>query len=156
MKKDIVKTVKTEVERIIDFETGEVVESSFKSINIVVNPDEFALVYAGFWNVILENPLSKSDVELLGYLIQSYADGTSFTITQHIKDVVSKRSPSNKKGEFKSPTSYNKSTANLIKHKLIVAVGKRTYVINPRYAFKGSSNDRKDAMIKLKQSCPTC
>lgn len=151
MKKDVIKPIRSSTEIVVDFETGEVMDVSYKTIDVLVNPDNFALVYAGFWNVLLSNPLSKTDVELLAYLIDNYADGTPFAITDFVKQQVA-----NKSG--KSVTSYNKCSMVLVKYKLIVPLtpSGRTYIVNPRYAFKGSSTNRKEMLVKLKQTCPNC
>lgn len=150
MKKDIIKPIKIETTDTIDFETGELVDRSIKEINVLINPDDFALIYAGLWDVILGNPLSKADIEMFGYLIQNYADGTPFTITNYIKKCVAGKAN-------KSITTYDRTTAVLLRHQLIFSVdGKRTYKINPRYAYKGSSNNRKSALISMKETCVNC
>jgi hypothetical protein len=148
--KDIVKNIQTEIEKIINDDTGEILEINKKQVEILVNLDDFALIYAGMWNVILENPLSKADVELFGFLIQNYADGTPFTITRYIKAELSKKTK-------KSPTTYDRCTKVLLDLGLIFAVDKgRTYKINPKYAFKGSSANRNQAVIKMKSICINC
>lgn len=150
MKKDIIKTVRIETERYIDFDTAEQRDVSINEIKVVVNSDDFALIYAGLWDVILGNPLSKADIEMFGYLIQNYADGTPFTITSYIKKCVADKAN-------KSITTYDRTTSVLLKHQLIFSVdGKRTYKINPRYAYKGSSNNRKSALINMKETCVNC
>lgn len=150
MKKDIIKTIHSTLAYEIDSETGEEISYERKDIKIVVNPDDFALVFASFWNSIIEKPLSKSDVELLGYLIQNYAEGTVFTINKAIKEILSKRSG-------KSASSYNNSTKHLLEYDFIFQVGdSKSYKLNPRYAFKGSTNDRKQALISMTEHCKTC
>lgn len=151
MKNDIVKAVKTEIDRIVDPETAEVLEVETKYIQILINPDEFALVYAGLWNVLLEQPLSKSDIDLFGYLIQHYADGTMFSIPTQMKELLAKKTG-------KSASSYSNSVRHLVKYRLIIPIApnSRTYTINPRYAFKGSSGDRNRAVIELVKKCKDC
>lgn len=149
MKKDIVKRVGTEIESVIDSETGEVLEVSAKNLKILVNPSEFCLVYSGLWNVILGNPLSKADIELLSFLLAKYSDGTPFNISSFVKGEVAKYTG-------KAVTSYNNSTAKLLKYGLIFKVDNRVYKINPRYAFKGSSYNRKKAVIEMLEVCPDC
>jgi len=147
--KDIIKTVHTEVTQTVDTNTGEIVDVSSKDIKIVVNSEDFCLVYAGLWNVILDNPMSKSDIELLSYIIKNYSDGTPFCITQYVKERVAQKTG-------KSKTTYDRSTAALKKYKLIIPVSGRTYILNPRYAFKGSSTNRKKALVELVEVCKDC
>lgn len=150
MKRDIIRTVQTNTETVVDSETGEVLNLSVKRVKVVTNPDEFALIYAGFWDVLLGNPLSKSDIELLAYLIKNYGDGTPFVITSYIKNEISAKTG-------KISTSYNNSVSSLLKYKLIFRLdNSRTYKLNPRYAFKGNSSDRKQAVIEMADICPTC
>lgn len=151
MKNDIIKNIKTQVVQVVDPTTGEIMDESIKKVQVVVNPDEFALIYAGLWDVILGKPLSKSDIELLAYLIKRYSDGTMFTVNTPLKNDVARETG-------KSTTSYNNSTRKLLDHNLIIRLpnSKRTYVLNPRYAFKGSSTNRKKALIEILDWCPDC
>lgn len=150
MKKDIVKTVHSTIEYTIDPETGEEIAYNRNDIKIVTNSDDFALIYASFWNTLIENPLSKSDVELLGYLIENYAEGTVFTINKGIKEELAKRTG-------KSPTSYVNSTQHLLAYKFMFKVGdSKSYKLNPRYAFKGSTHNRNKAVIEMTNFCKDC
>lgn len=142
MKKDVVKPIRISTSVIISEETGEVIDTSVNTIKILINPDDFCLVYAGLWNVILNSPLSKSDIELFAYLISKYSDGTSFAITGYIKKEISKQSG-------KSITTYDRSTSSLLTNDLIYKVDKQVYKINPKYAFKGSSKNRHKAVIEM-------
>lgn len=149
MKRDVIKTVQNNVETVIDKETGEVLDINVKKLKIVINPEDFALIYAGFWNVLLENKLSKSDIQLLAYLTQRYSDGTPFTINSFIKNQLS-----NVTG--KSSTTYDRCTKVLLDNKLIYRVSKRLYRLNPRYAFKGSTHNRNKAVIEMIDFCVDC
>ena len=146
---DDIKTHHKEITVVTSFETGEIMNISKKDIKVLTNPDEFCLVYAGLWNVLLDNPLSKSDIELFSYLVQNYSDGTPFTITSYIKKIVGTRSK-------KEETSYNNSPRSLLKNNLIYSVDKKTYKVNPRYAFQGSSKDRHQAVIDMVSECKNC
>ena len=139
---DIVRNVSRRLETIVSEETGEVIDQNVKTVQILANPDDFALIYSGFWNTLLDNPLNRSDMELLSYLIKNYADNNPFTINTYIKEQVSKRTG-------KSVTSYNNCTRHLLNSGLIYKVGKRTYKINPKYAYKGSSSTRNKLVIEM-------
>lgn len=147
--KDHIKTVYTEVHQKVDSATGELIEESHKKVDILVDPDDFCLIYSGLWNVLLDNPLSKADIDLLAYLIKHYSDNTPFTINGFMKKEISLKTG-------KSETSYNNSTRSLIKHGLIYEVGVKTYKLNPRYAFKGSSKNRHKAVINMRTICRNC
>lgn len=147
--KDRITTVATEIQTIVSEETGEMLEQRTKSIKMLFNSDDFCLVYAGFWNVILNSPLSKSDIELFAYLINCYASGVPFTVTDYIKGEVSKVTKKNK-------TSYNNSVRALLEHNMIFSVSPRSYKINPRYAFEGSSKLRNKAVIEMVSKCKDC
>lgn len=142
MDKDKIKKIKASTTVIVSEETGEVIDTSINIIKVLVNPDDFCLTYAGLWNVLLNNPLSKADIELFAYLISVYSNGTSFTITNYIKKEISKQSG-------KSVTTYDRSTRSLLENELIYKVDKQVYKINPKYAFKGSSKNRHKAVIEM-------
>lgn len=145
-----IKNVYNSVETIIDKETGEIIDISTNKIDIVVSPQDFCLVYADFWNILLGSPLSKSDVELFAYLVSNYSDGTPFTINSYTKKQVSESTN-------KSITSYNNSTRQLLEHKLIFSMNNtKVYKINPRYAFKGSSKNRHKSVIEMRSYCKDC
>lgn len=147
--KDQIRTVSIQRDVIIDKETGEIEKVFENKVQIVTNSDKFALIYASLWNVITESNLSKADIDILGYLINTYGSGAAFQITAGIKEDVAKKSG-------KSPTTYNKSTKALLETGFIYKIGGRSYKLNPKYAFEGSSNNRKQALIEMKNYCKTC
>jgi predicted transcriptional regulator len=149
MKKDIIKEVSNEIIHTVDAETGEVIDTSVKKVKILVNEEEFALIYAGFWNTILNSGLSSSDIELLAYLISNYSDGTPFVVNSAVRKEIANKTE-------KSETSYKNSTRKLFQAKFIYDVGFRTYKVNPRFAYKGSSNSRKKAVIEMVETCKNC
>ena len=147
--KDQIKTVEKIINTTTDVETGEVVDTNIKKIDILINPDDFCLVYSGFWNVLLDYTLSKADVEMFAYLIHNYSDGTPFSITSYTKEEIAKKSK-------KSVTTYNNSTRCLLKNNLIYSVKGKVYKINPKYAFNGSSKNRHKAVIEMLSICKDC
>ena len=137
-----IKTVNKTTTIVVDKETGEVLETAVNNVKMIVDNEEFMLVYVGFWNAIRGNKLSKSDIDLLAFLIEHYCDGTPFGISKYIKEKVAKQTG-------KSITTYNNCTRVLVDENFIIEVGTKTYVVNPAYAFKGSSNKRNKAIIEL-------
>ena len=144
-----IKTIKKDIITEVDSETGELLDVSINEHKIVMGQDKFTLVYANFWNNIMESNLSASDIELLAYLISNYSDGTPFSISLPIKTDISKSTG-------KSPSSYDRTTKKLLDAKFIYSVGGRTYKLNPRYAFQGSSKNRKKAIIEMIGDCSNC
>jgi hypothetical protein len=136
------KIVKTKSTVIVDTATGEIQDISVLSHSILLDKTHFCLVYASFWDAVCKTNLSKSDIELFGQLINLYGDNTPFSITLPILEQCSEKSG-------KAVTSYRNSTRSLVKAEFILAKGSRTYVVNPIYAFQGSSNDRKKACLEL-------
>jgi hypothetical protein len=138
------------IDRVVDVNTGELVDvsESFTELYTETN-EEFCLVYASLWNVIDKHNLGKSDISLLGYLINHYADGTIFCINKAVKESAAKLGG-------KHYTSYNNSTRRLLDKKLIFEVSGRSYKLNPKYAFKGSTNERRKAIVEMHSYCPDC
>ena len=140
-----IKTISTKSQVVIS-DTGEVVDEIVNKIQVYLDKDKFALVYASFWDTIMETNLSKSDLELGSYLIKNYGKGVPFSITRNIKEELCKITK-------KSITSYNNSVKNLLEAGFIYKVGNRSYKINPTHAFEGSSSTRKKAIIEMFQEC---
>jgi predicted transcriptional regulator len=116
-----------------------------KEIKEYFGIEDFIPVFFNFWIIIMEKDLSKSDIELLSYLMFNYSDNVPFNISNYVKEQVSIRTG-------KSKTSYNNSTRKLLESGLIYKVSCNSYKINPEYAFKGSSADRKKLVIELKSN----
>ena len=100
------------------------------------------LISHSFLDAIIAQQLSTSDMQLLSYLIKNYGKGTIFSITKTIKEQVAKISG-------KSPSTYNNCATVLVKGGFLIKKDNRNYVINPEYAFEGSSNNRNKAIIEL-------
>lgn len=137
-----IKTINTNTTTIIDGETGEVLNNCIKKIKVVTDTDDFALIYVGFWNALIGNTLIKADIELLAYILKNFSDGRLFSITKVMKEEICKETG-------KNITTYNNCTRVLVHNNFIIKKGTRTYVVNPEYAFKGSSKNRNKAVIEL-------
>ena len=147
--KDTVKTAQETITTIASIEIEEVINTSISKKQVLVNEDDFCLIYSEFWNVIMEFSLSKTDIEMFAYLIKNHSDGSPFSITSYTKEEISKKTQ-------KAVTSYNNCTRVLLKHNLIYQVKNRVYKISPRYAFKGSSKNRHKAVIEMVSMCKDC
>lgn len=120
-----------------------------KEIKDYFGIEEYVLIYPAFWDAIITSNISKSDLELLAYLIRSYGKNIAFSVTHNIKEEVAKVTK-------KATTSYNNTVRNLLESKFIYKVGNRSYKINPTYAFEGSSTLRKKAILEMLETCPDC
>lgn len=136
------RTIRSDFSDFIDHSSGEVLASNVKHVNILVDTDEFMLIYARFWSLIRESPLSRADIDIASYVLEVYGNGQPFKITKYIKSIVGKQSG-------REPSTYNKSTGNLIKAGILLVVGVQTYKVNPQYAFKGSSKNRNKLVLEL-------
>ena len=142
--KDIIKSVNQKTFTTIDTETGEILDIHIDKTDILYNTDNFLLMYDNFLDTLIDNidNLTKTDIELLFFLIKKYSDGISFTINIDIKKQLAKRKNRNIR-------SYDKCTKVLLKHNFIMKVEKRVYRLNPKYFYRGSSKLRNKEIIEL-------
>lgn len=103
---------------------------------------EFFLVFQELMNVWERWNLSTSDLNLFGYLCNRYSNGSEFTITANIRNEIAELTD-------RKPTTFNNSTRALLDKKLIIKISPRSYKLNPRYIFKGSSKKRNKALIEI-------
>lgn len=139
------RTHKQVVEQIVNSETGELEDIQVTNHQYLAgNPEEFYLAYTSLLNVWAKWDLSVSDLNLYSYLCAHYANGTAFNISEYVKKDVANISG-------RSPSSFNNSPRALLAKGLIVKVANKTYKINPRYIFKGSSANRNKALFEILQ-----
>lgn len=143
------KTSATHSREELDFDSGEIVENRMEFKYLAGDPGDFVLVYTELLNVIQRWKLSYAAIVMLTYLLENYADSTIFSITKAVRKDVSERSGM-------SETTFYNVTRELLSHKLIVEVSHRSYRLNARYAFKGSSASQKKAMFELLQIDKSC
>lgn len=102
------------------------------------------IAYEEFWDSLIGSDLNKSDIELLSYLIKNYGEGVIFSISNSIKEDLCTKTK-------KSITSYNNSTKKLVKSGFLIKKSAKSYIVNPTYAFRGSSNLRKKLILSVEQ-----
>lgn len=136
------RTFREEIEKTIDPETGEVIDLAVHKHNYLAGEEEFFLVYTSLMNVWERWDLSTSDLNLFSYLCNRYSNGAEFTITSNMKAEIANISG-------RKPTTFNNSTRALIDKRLIIKISPRSYKLNPRYIFKGSSKNRNKALIEI-------
>ncbi len=144
------KTNRVDVVKIVDDKTGEILnEEVVFNKYLADSDDEFYLVFTSLMNIWEQWNLSVSDLNMFAYLCSKYANGAEFSITQNIKDQVAIKTG-------KSITTFNNTTRNLIKQGLLVKVGHKSYKLNPRHIYQGSSKNRKRALFEILNICPNC
>jgi len=152
MKKSILKTNRIDTTTTIDKETGEVLDYDYAEHKYITNSkEEFFLGYvsllAAFSNI------SGPSIKAYAYLLMYYKAGTPIGLNKGIKQ---------KMAAFMHVSSIgtvNNTLLELKREKLIFSDPdiKGVYLINPRYAFKGSTSDRNKklkAIIEL--GCKDC
>lgn len=133
MKKSFLKTELKELETIIDSDTGEVLSTNIKKHSYLANTKEqFFLCYSSVLGIFME--MEQSEIRVFGYLLR-YADGTKFDLSKKMRIDIADCTNLNER------TIYN-IIPNIVKKKLIFKHESGLYQINPRYAFKGSSDTR--------------
>jgi len=145
MKKSFLKTGVVSTENFVDAETGEVLESNVKKFTYLANTkEEFMLLYVSVLPIFLS--LSSPAKSVYAYLLSNYDSITVFEIGGAMRALIASKT------KIGASTVAN-SLTELVREDLLYSQSKGLYQINPRYAFKGSSEDRKRALktiIELK------
>lgn len=137
------KKVYTEkvVNNFINKDTGELLETSeaVKHHSIVVPDKEaFAFQYAAIIGAI--KSLSGRDIKILTYCaINASTETNAIHITKHVLEDIA--------NTFNSSIGSVRNGIRILKEKQILSsLGKGSYIINPRYYWKGSSVGRNKAL----------
>lgn len=136
----------------LDSTTGEVLsqEILIKQDKIIVdNKEAFALAYASIVGVL--NRLNGNDVKLLTYCsIYAEYNTNRISLTKPICEEITRQT------ELPYQSIRN-SITKLIKANILIKLGSGTYRINPRYYWKGNSQERLTTMnYILEIECPGC
>lgn len=152
MKQSILKPSHKEIIKYVDRDTGEILDQEVKQHTYLASTKEqFFLGYVSMLAVF--NDLTGNAIKTYAYLLERYNAGALIAINSGIKEDI--------KQFIKSKAQSNKgidgALAELVKVKFLIRKSHGTYLINPRYAFKGSTKDR-DASLKaiLTLECPEC
>lgn len=131
-------------------EDGVVIDEQVKVHKYIVeDKEQFFLGYVSLLSLFYTE-LSLAEIKIYSYLLQHYPTTNSFAVIKTIKEDISKVT------SLKIGTIDN-AMMLLVKNKLLYSVGRATYKINPRYAFKGNTTDRKKALkVMLELECPDC
>ena len=148
MKKSFLKAGYSELETIVDVETGEILNGDVKVHSYLANTkEEFMLIYSSILGIF--NRMEQSEIRVFSFLLQ-YADGTKFGVSKSIRIEIAEATDLNER------TVYN-TIKVLESKKLIFKLPSGAYQFNPRYAFNGSTSDRNKTLeTVLKVYCPNC
>ena len=148
MKKSILKTGSITQTIILDKETGEVLENNTKRHTYIANSkEEFFLCYSSIIGVFMN--MEQSEIRVFGYLLR-YADADKFDVSKKLRIEIAKKT------NLKERTVYT-TLPTLVEKSLLYKHEDGLYQLNPRYVFKGSSNDRNSALKTIIElGCKDC
>lgn len=134
---------------IVDYETGEVLESNTKKHTYIANSKEdWFITYSSLLGIF--NDLSLGAIKVYAYILKSYNFGTQFEIGGATRTTISEYCKI-------SESNVAASLAELKTKELLYSPRRSVYIINPRYAFKGSTSNR-DKSLKaiIELGCKDC
>lgn len=147
------KTVYQEVVKnnIVDFDTGEVVDEKVevKKLERLVGKDEFYLMYASLVNYLYNN-CTDLKVRVYAFLLERYNSKDEFQFGNPMKKIVAERLGC-------SIGSIGNAITQLKRDNVIYSPSRGLYLLNPKFAFRGSSKSRDQhltAIVKL--GCKDC
>lgn len=132
--------------------TGESTPVNIKKHGVMVGKEAFYLTYAHLINA-LKQDMSLSEIKTFAYLLEHYGAGTLFSINKGIKENICKETG------LKNVNTVGNVLLALQKKEVPVLYKKDrgTYILNPRYAFKGSSKNRdKELAAIIQLGCKNC
>jgi hypothetical protein len=149
MRKSQLKTSFTATETVVDTSTGEIVSSNVKHHTYIANSkEEFMLLYTSVLPVFIQ--LSHPAKTVYAYLLMNYTSKTIFEIGSGTRSLISSYSGV-------SLSRVANALTELKEFNLLFSQGKGMYQINPRYAFKGSTTERNEALKAIIEiGCKNC
>lgn len=147
MKKSVYKTGIISQETFVDVNTGEIVDSIIKRHGYIANnKEEFLMVYSGLLGIFMK--MEQSEIRVYGYLLR-YANGISFSISKSLREQMGAEIDLNER------TIYN--TLIVLSRKGLLFSKDGLYQLNPRFAFRGSSTERLNALkVIIELGCENC
>ena len=149
MKSSYLKTGIKEVEHFVDSESGEIVGSNVKQHKFIANSkEEFMLLYVSVLPIFIE--MSGPAKTVYAYLLSNYDTDSVFEIGGGSRAYIANK--------LKVANSTVANTLTELKERgLIYSNIKSMYQINPRYAFKGSTSKRNEALKAIIEiGCEDC
>ena len=131
-------------------EDGEILEENVKTHTYVTgDKEQFFLGYVSLLSMFYSE-LGLPEIKVYSYILQNYSTVDEFALIKHLKDKMVIKTG------LKIGT-INNSLYRLVEKRLLYTTSRSVYKINPRFAFKGSSEDRKKQIkLMLELECPDC
>lgn len=147
--KSYLKTVRTDTQTTIDESTGEIIDQEVIHHKVMTQDrEEFYLIYASLIGLL--GALSSPAVRVLSYVLLNYKPGSQFEIGGATRTIMAEKVKL-------SSSAIVKGLAELVEENVLYSPSRSMYIINPRFAFKGSTSDRSKgirALIEL--GCTEC
>lgn len=150
MKKSFLKPNLTQETTIIDNNTGEVLHREVQTLKYLANSKEEFFIFYSSLVALMQGEMSGPEIKVYAYLISKYLFGTDIALPKALKEDMATAL------KIKLGT-INNVLSTLSEKKLIYTTHRAVYKLNPRYAFKGSTQ-RRNQMLKavLELECPNC
>jgi hypothetical protein len=149
MKQSFLKTGYTEVNTIVDQDTGLILDVSINRTTYLANTkEEFYLMYSSM--VLILKGSSDVKMKLFASLLERYSKGQEFSMSKSLKEIIAKETGCKAR-------SLDTAFTELVRANIIVKIDIQLYKINPRHVFQGSSSNRNNelkAIIEL--GCKEC
>jgi len=150
MKKSFLKPALTQETIIIDDKTGEVLHRDVQKLRYLANTKEEYFIFYSSLIGLMQGDMTGPEIRVYAYLLSRYLVGTDISLPKSLKQDMAV-SLNIKLG------TVNNVLSSLAEKKLIYTTHRAVYKLNPRYAFKGSTQKR-NQMLKtiLELECKDC
>ena len=147
------KTRIKEIHRTVS-EDGELLDETIKSHSYIANSkEEFFLIYSTLIGVFQK--ISSAEVRVYAFLLQHYPSGGKIVINHIIRNDMVKATGLSE-GTINN-TLMSLTTSEKTTYPLLYKLGRGTYQLNPRFAFKGSSKTRNNSLKSIIElGCKHC
>lgn len=147
MKKSFLKVGSREITNTVDFETGEVVDVNVKEHKYIANSrEEFMLVYTKLLSIFQEKEMTLPEIRLYSYLLQTWNYDVKYEVGVALYNDLADKFGINYK-------TIRNAFYKLSARGLVYSPKPKLYMLNPRYAFKGSTMDRNKSLKILLELC---
>lgn len=147
--KSYLKKSNSTIIQTVDTETGEIIDQEVITHSYVTKDKEtFFLVYSSLIGLLGE--LSNPSVKVLSYILLNYKINTFFELGGASRNVIANAMNISK-------SAVANALTELRDNNILYSHSRSMYQINPRYAFQGSTSDRKTALKSIIElGCKEC
>jgi predicted transcriptional regulator len=147
--KPYLKTSHTKIIETVDRETGELIDQEVVTHKyITTDKESFYLVYSSLIGLLGE--ISNPAVKVLSYVLLNYKTDTQFELGATSRKMIASKMNL-------GASSVANALTELKTCNILYSTMKSMYQINPRYAYQGSTSDRKNAMKAIIElGCKNC